>query len=180
MVIHSTQNIPSSSTDLPILRSLLIWMRHMLNQYGRNTMQRCVSLIPPRNFGSKKPDAPQEHLRAWLADSLGRDQYVTYRGDEVSIRWHGRPSQCEVAFEDHVRIPPFGLISHSTLPDVAKPTNRIIRLVVTTRYIRRHPPPTGRPTIWRPLLPAPSSLLPPPCPSHRLFAVREISRYLVP
>ncbi|KAI0291251.1 translation initiation factor eIF-3b [Russula brevipes] len=44
---------------------------------------------------------PKEHLRAWLGDSLGRDQYVTYRGDEVSIRWHGRPSQCEVAHEDH-------------------------------------------------------------------------------
>src|SRR6266404_1091950 len=50
--------------------------------------------------------APQEHLRAWLADLQGRDQYVTYRGDEVSIRWHGRPSQCEVAFEDHVRSVP--------------------------------------------------------------------------
>ena len=47
---------------------------------------------------------PQEHLRAWLADPQGRDQYVTYRGDEVSIRWHGRPSQCEVAFEDNVRL----------------------------------------------------------------------------
>ncbi|KAH9003280.1 translation initiation factor eIF-3b [Lactarius hatsudake] len=44
---------------------------------------------------------PKEHLRAWLADPQGRDQYVTYRGDEVSIRWHGRPSQCEVAFEDN-------------------------------------------------------------------------------
>ncbi|KAH9058226.1 translation initiation factor eIF-3b [Lactarius vividus] len=43
----------------------------------------------------------KEHLRAWLADAQGRDQYVTYRGDEVSIRWHGRPSQCEVAFEDN-------------------------------------------------------------------------------
>ncbi|KAI0301744.1 translation initiation factor eIF-3b [Multifurca ochricompacta] len=44
---------------------------------------------------------PKEHLRAWLADLQGRDQYVTYRGDEVSIRWHGRPSQCELAYEDH-------------------------------------------------------------------------------
>ncbi|KAI0264241.1 translation initiation factor eIF-3b [Gloeopeniophorella convolvens] len=43
---------------------------------------------------------PKEHLRAWLADPQGRDQYVTYRGDEVSIRWHGRPSQCETAYED--------------------------------------------------------------------------------
>ncbi|TFK30543.1 translation initiation factor eIF-3b, partial [Coprinopsis marcescibilis] len=40
---------------------------------------------------------PREHLRAWLADPHGRDQYVTYRGDEVNIHWHGKPSQCEVA-----------------------------------------------------------------------------------
>lgn len=39
----------------------------------------------------------QEHLRAWLGDSQGRDQYATYRGDEVEIHWHGKPSQCEVA-----------------------------------------------------------------------------------
>ena len=47
---------------------------------------------------------PQENLRVWLTDPQGRDQYVTYRADEVSIRWHGRPSQCEVAFEDSVRL----------------------------------------------------------------------------
>ncbi|KAG2353966.1 translation initiation factor eIF-3b [Suillus spraguei] len=41
---------------------------------------------------------PKEHLRAWLADSQGRDQYVTYRGDDVEIHWHGKPSQCEVAY----------------------------------------------------------------------------------
>ncbi|RXW24785.1 hypothetical protein EST38_g1094 [Candolleomyces aberdarensis] len=40
---------------------------------------------------------PKEHLRAWLADPQGRDQYVTYRGDEVAIHWHGKPSQSEVA-----------------------------------------------------------------------------------
>ncbi|KAJ3509414.1 hypothetical protein NLJ89_g5235 [Agrocybe chaxingu] len=42
---------------------------------------------------------PREHLRAWLADPQGRDQYVTYRGDEVLIHWHGKPSQCEVAYK---------------------------------------------------------------------------------
>jgi translation initiation factor 3 subunit B len=41
---------------------------------------------------------PKEHLRAWLADPHGRDQYVTYRGDDVEIHWHGKPSQCEVAY----------------------------------------------------------------------------------
>ncbi|KAF8642321.1 hypothetical protein AX16_009591 [Volvariella volvacea WC 439] len=40
---------------------------------------------------------PREHLRAWLTDPQGRDQYVTYRGDEVEIHWHGKPSQSEIA-----------------------------------------------------------------------------------
>jgi len=119
-------------------------------------------------------DEPQEHLRAWLADPLGRDQYVTYRGDEVSIRWHGRPSQCEVAYEDHVRITVFDLISHSNMSGIAKPTNRTIRLVVTTRYIHHHPPSTRCPTVWRSFLPASRSLLPPSHSPHRLFPLRTI------
>ncbi|KAI0796282.1 translation initiation factor eIF-3b [Irpex lacteus] len=47
-----------------------------------------------------EPYKPKEHLRAWLGDPQGRDQYVTYRGEEVEVHWHGKPSQCEVA---HVR-----------------------------------------------------------------------------
>src|SRR6266403_61074 len=113
MVIRSTQAIPSSSTALPILRSLPIWTRNMSNHNGKSTTQRRV--FHSVSYHWPKTDPPQEHLRAWLADSLGRDQYVTYRGDEVSIRWHGRPSQSEVAYEDHVRITSFGLISHSTI-----------------------------------------------------------------
>ncbi|KDQ52424.1 hypothetical protein JAAARDRAFT_162852 [Jaapia argillacea MUCL 33604] len=52
-------------------------------------------------FVEAKPEVfePKEHLRAWLADPYGRDQYATYRADEVVIHWHGRPSQCEVAYE---------------------------------------------------------------------------------
>ncbi|RDB28912.1 Eukaryotic translation initiation factor 3 subunit B [Hypsizygus marmoreus] len=42
---------------------------------------------------------PKEHLRAWLADPQGRDQYVTYRGDDVEIYWHGKPSQSELAYK---------------------------------------------------------------------------------
>ncbi|TDL28371.1 translation initiation factor eIF-3b [Rickenella mellea] len=42
---------------------------------------------------------PKEHLRAWLADPQGRDQYVTYRNDQVAVHWHGKPSQSEVAYE---------------------------------------------------------------------------------
>ncbi|KAJ7293685.1 eukaryotic translation initiation factor eIF2A-domain-containing protein [Mycena rebaudengoi] len=43
--------------------------------------------------------SPREHLRAWLADPQGRDQYVTYRGEDVEIYWHGRPSQSELAIK---------------------------------------------------------------------------------
>ncbi|KAH9927290.1 translation initiation factor eIF-3b [Fomitopsis serialis] len=43
-------------------------------------------------------DETYEHLRSWLGDLQGRDQYATYRGDEVEIHWQGKPSQCEVAF----------------------------------------------------------------------------------
>lgn len=47
----------------------------------------------------------QEHLRAWLGDPQGRDQYVTYRGEEVEVHWHGKPSQCEVAHARNVCLP---------------------------------------------------------------------------
>ena len=51
---------------------------------------------------TESSDLVQEHLRAWLGDSQGRDQYATYRGDEVEVHWHGKPSQCEVAHERNV------------------------------------------------------------------------------
>ncbi|TDL19507.1 translation initiation factor eIF-3b [Rickenella mellea] len=41
----------------------------------------------------------KSHHRAWLADSQGRDQYATYCADKVMIHWHGKPSQCEIAYE---------------------------------------------------------------------------------
>lgn len=44
-------------------------------------------------------NSSQEHLRAWLADPQGRDQYVVYRGEDVEIFWHGKPSQCELAYK---------------------------------------------------------------------------------
>ncbi|KIY72856.1 translation initiation factor eIF-3b [Cylindrobasidium torrendii FP15055 ss-10] len=41
----------------------------------------------------------KEHLRAWLGDAQGRDQFVTYRGEDVEVWWHGKPSQCELAIK---------------------------------------------------------------------------------
>ncbi|KAI5897565.1 translation initiation factor eIF-3b [Schizophyllum commune H4-8] len=46
---------------------------------------------------------PREHLRAWLAD--GRDQYVTNRGDDVEIHWHGKREQCEIAHKPMFKEP---------------------------------------------------------------------------
>ncbi|KAG6895997.1 hypothetical protein C0992_010972 [Termitomyces sp. T32_za158] len=48
---------------------------------------------------------PKEHLRAWLGDPQGRDQYVTYRHEDVEIHWHGKPSQSELAFKPEWKEP---------------------------------------------------------------------------
>lgn len=36
-----------------------------------------------------------EHLRSWMADYGGRDQFVMFRGDEVSINWNRKADQPE-------------------------------------------------------------------------------------
>jgi translation initiation factor 3 subunit B len=33
---------------------------------------------------------PRAHMRSWLADPSGRDQFLTYTGDEVQIHWNAR------------------------------------------------------------------------------------------
>lgn len=43
-------------------------------------------------------------MKAWLADPQGRDQYATYRGDDVTVHWHGKASQSEVAISKPVYI----------------------------------------------------------------------------
>lgn len=63
---------------------------------------RVIFLSSPTSSVST-PRLSQEHLRAWLADPQGRDQYVTYRGEDVEIYWHGKPSQSEIA-EKPVRL----------------------------------------------------------------------------
>lgn len=70
----------------------------MLNPKVRSTNLVCVTAC---SCDDHQLIPFQEHLRAWLADPQGRDQYVTYRGDEVAVNWHGRPSQREVA---HTRV----------------------------------------------------------------------------
>ncbi len=39
----------------------------------------------------------QEHLRSWLADPAGRDQYATFRHEQVDVMWNGRGGVPEAA-----------------------------------------------------------------------------------
>ncbi|GAO47093.1 hypothetical protein G7K_1305-t1 [Saitoella complicata NRRL Y-17804] len=44
----------------------------------------------------EEPFVEQEHLRSWLADAQARDQWVMYRGDEVSVNWNRKGEQPDV------------------------------------------------------------------------------------
>ncbi|CAO3590975.1 unnamed protein product [Absidia cylindrospora] len=39
--------------------------------------------------------APKEHIKSWLADEQARDQFVMYRGDDVSIFWNRKSEEPE-------------------------------------------------------------------------------------
>ncbi|KAF8516204.1 translation initiation factor eIF-3b [Hysterangium stoloniferum] len=62
-------------------------------------IERYASMDPEYSEPQLDEYKPREHLRAWLGDPQGRDQYVTYRADEVEIHWHGKPSNTEVAYK---------------------------------------------------------------------------------
>lgn len=37
----------------------------------------------------------QDHLRSWLGDAQGRDQFVTFRDNDVNVLWNGRNGNVE-------------------------------------------------------------------------------------
>ncbi|WWD22047.1 eukaryotic translation initiation factor 3 subunit B [Kwoniella shandongensis] len=43
----------------------------------------------------EKPYVEKDHLRSWLGDNAGRDQYLTFRDTDVSIWWNGRNGVAE-------------------------------------------------------------------------------------
>ncbi|KAI8391263.1 eukaryotic translation initiation factor eIF2A-domain-containing protein [Radiomyces spectabilis] len=57
---------------------------------------------------------PKEHLRSWLADEQARDQFVMYRGDDVSIFWNRKTENPEHVYsrtnwtETYVQWSPLG------------------------------------------------------------------------
>lgn len=46
---------------------------------------------------------PKEHLRSWLMDPQARDQFVMYRGDDVSIYWNRKSEKPEHVYSRTVR-----------------------------------------------------------------------------
>lgn len=44
---------------------------------------------------SEEDYTEQEHLRSWMADHQGRDQFIMFKGDEVSINWNKKADQPE-------------------------------------------------------------------------------------
>ena len=111
----------------------------------------------------------QEHLRAWLADSQGRDQYVTYRGDEVAVNWHGKPSQCEVA---HTRIVRRTFQSSDRSPHSHVELDEPICLVVAPRHIPCHLTPSRCLPMGRHFVGNETAVRPSTGQTHRLLSER--------
>lgn len=141
MDILLTPNILSISIDSATLNVMQISTRHMLNPKWRTTVQKLV--LSTAIYASNSPSL-KEHLRAWLADPQGRDQYVTYRGDDVEIRWHGKPSQCEVAYAKKV----CDCSTRDCIPlKYSIELDRTLRVMVTSRHILRYAFPSGCPPV---------------------------------
>jgi translation initiation factor 3 subunit B len=43
----------------------------------------------------ERPYVERDHLRSWLSDSAGRDQYITFRDQDVNLWWNGRDGTAE-------------------------------------------------------------------------------------
>jgi translation initiation factor 3 subunit B len=81
--------------------------KHKLSVHRFTDIEKFANMDP--GFVEEEPEEfkPREHLRAWLADPQGRDQFVTNRADEVIINWHGKPSQSGLAYKKPDGSPPW-------------------------------------------------------------------------
>lgn len=74
--------------------------RLLVNRFGE--IERYSSLnieenSKPRGWVEDSEPVEQEHLKSWLADPAGRDQFVTFRDQFVDISWAGRGGSIEPA-----------------------------------------------------------------------------------
>ena len=119
----------------------------------------------------------QEHLRAWLADPQGRDQYVTYRGDEVLINWHGKPSQCEIAHKP-VRFSPL-LVCGQVFNVIVGLEGLPLCCLVTDWDIRCHASSSRCSSMGWPIMEASATLCASACQINRFLSLRTIPCYMV-
>lgn len=76
--------------------------------YGRTGSEGEFVVPPPQAY----KEGP--HLRSWLADQAGRDQFVTLRGDEVAVWWNRKsePAEADISrpgwTETYVQWSPLG------------------------------------------------------------------------
>ena len=52
----------------------------------------------------EKQYVEKDHLRSWLGDAAGRDQYVTFRDNDVNIFWNGRNGNAEPVRDDNGKV----------------------------------------------------------------------------
>jgi translation initiation factor 3 subunit B len=97
---------PSPAEATAALRNLDQYLfgknRLQVNKFG--DIERYASLpieegSVPRGWVEESEIEPQEHLKSWLADPQGRDQYLTYRGESVDLNWIGRGGAGEPAVQ---------------------------------------------------------------------------------
>jgi len=97
---------PSPGEATAALRNLDQYLfgknRLQVNKFG--DIERYASLpieegSVPRGWVEESEIEPQEHLKSWLADPQGRDQYLTYREESVDLNWIGRGGVGEPAVQ---------------------------------------------------------------------------------
>src|SRR5882757_2450894 len=160
MGILLTLNILSTSIDSAKLNVMKTWTRHTSSPKWRTTVQK---FVPCTITNTSNSFSLQEHLRAWLADPHGRDQYVTYRGDDVEIHWHGKPSQCEVAYAKKVRGCSTRFYASLHPLNILTELDRTLRVMVTSRHILRYAFPSGCPTVGWTVVGTSTSFCAPSC-----------------
>lgn len=58
---------------------------------------------------------PKEHLKSWLMDPQARDQFVMYRGDDVTIYWNNKAEKPEFVKSKNVCVTFWGRKGSSSL-----------------------------------------------------------------
>ncbi|KAF9015242.1 translation initiation factor eIF-3b [Cyathus striatus] len=91
------RNVDDANLAIASLHTYPFDAKHTFKLNRFTDIEKYANMDETYNEPELEEFIPKEHLRAWLADPQSRDQYITYRGEDVQIHWHGKPSQCEVA-----------------------------------------------------------------------------------